>query len=50
MKQLGNLAVVCAQRPDVLMQICLLYTSSCVSETGPEVWHELPEADLESQL
>ena len=25
MKQLGNLAVVCAQRPDVLMQI---YTSA----------------------
>ena len=31
MKQLGNLAVVCAQRPDVLMQI---YGSEVSVHTG----------------
>ena len=35
MKQLGNLAVVCAQRPDVLMQIYGNEVSVHVGE-GPE--------------
>ena len=35
MKQLGNLAVVCAQRPDVLMQIYGSEVSVHVRE-GPE--------------
>ena len=35
MKQLGNLAVVCAQRPDVLMQIYGSEVSVHVGE-GPE--------------
>ena len=35
MKQLGNLAVVCAQRPDVLMQIYGSAASVHVGE-GPE--------------
>lgn len=35
MKQLGNLAVVCAQRPDVLMQIYSSEVSVHVGE-GPE--------------
>ena len=35
MKQLGNLAVVCAQRPDVLMQIYGNEVSGHVGE-GPE--------------
>ena len=35
MKQLGNLAIVCAQRPDVLMQIYSGQVSVHVGE-GPE--------------
>lgn len=35
MKQLGNLAVICAQRADVLMQICGSRVSVYVGE-GPD--------------
>ena len=35
MKQIGNLAIVCAQRPDVLMQIYAGTVSIYVGE-GPE--------------
>ena len=44
MKQLGNLAVVCAQRPDVLMQIYGSEVSVHVGE-GPETGRPLHKMD-----